>query len=127
MVRKASELCLPWQGSRPSNNKQWPFPQLKRDWPYPGTPPHTHLQTTHNSPAQTVSTCPVWTEDSNVHTLSDLGPSQDPQELPVAVPLPLDKYLLCASKVILSLPFCPPRSPLEDWDCRHVPFSCFFF
>lgn len=40
VVRKASELCLPWQGSRPSNNKQSPFPQLQCDWPYPGTPHH---------------------------------------------------------------------------------------
>lgn len=52
MVRKASELCLPWQGSRPSNNKQPPFPQLKHDWPYPGTPQHTRLQAFHGSPAR---------------------------------------------------------------------------
>lgn len=37
MVRKASELYLPWQGSRPRNDKQAPFPQLSHDWPYPGT------------------------------------------------------------------------------------------
>lgn len=77
MVRKASEFCLPWQGSRPSNNKQLTLPQLGHDWPYPGTPHHTRLQSSHSSSASFCS-CSVWTEDLNIHmlrTLSWPGPS----------------------------------------------------
>lgn len=39
----------------------------------------------------------------------------------MGVPLPLENISCELSKVILSQPFCPPHSPLEGWDCWHVP------
>lgn len=69
---KASELCLPWLGPRPSINKQAApppaWPQLAR----PGTPHHAALvPPTAAQPSQSLL-LPVWIEDPNTHMMSDL-------------------------------------------------------
>lgn len=88
MAGKASELCLPWLGPRPSINKQAAPPPAWPQLAWPRDPTPRRPGASHSSPAQPAPAPPDWTEDPNTHMPVTLKPDLAPQELPIGAPSP---------------------------------------